>query len=275
MNYILYYSGEIPKYFKYSIESILNVENNECKIFFCGDKTLNQPNVINLNENDFSSDLINEIKLLNYFESEKNPLWQSSLLRIFYILECAKANNINSFVHFDADVLIYQPFNKIKHYFKDSKLNITPVNELFLNFSYSYINNLDVLEKICNKIFEILKNYKYYENTYYQGNRLNEMIMLNIVYILNPHLFNLLEILPKKEGNFIFDPGSYGQYLGGIHNKYFSKKYINEEHYVGRNILRNNYKIKFENHRPYVYSSDIKYSLINLHVHSKKLHKFI
>ena len=49
----------------------------------------------------------------------------------------------------------------------EGKLNITPVNELFLNFSYSYINNIENFKKICSCLVEIVTNSKHNEKKYY------------------------------------------------------------------------------------------------------------
>ena len=54
-------------------------------------------------------------------------------MRIFYLRDLLNYMNIDEFIHFDSDVLIYKPFNKIKYSF-DKKFNITPLsnNELIL-----------------------------------------------------------------------------------------------------------------------------------------------
>ena len=124
-------------------------------------------------------------------------------------------------------------------------------------------------------LLDILKNSNHYEKKYYSGNRLNEMIMLNIAYIKNPNLFNLLNISPNEDSNYIFDPGTYGQYLGGIDKRLFSKKEIFIDQYVGRNIVKFGYKIKIEKGLPIVSVDEKKFELVNLHIHKKNLGKFI
>lgn len=276
MNYLLFYRGRVPDYVNYTLDSILKIEDKHCKVYFCGDDKLNRNDIVFINRQDINSEMINEVINKNYFKNETNPLWESSLLRIFYLYELANRLKIDNFVHFDCDVLIYEPFCKIKNLFEKDKLNITPVNEFFLNFSYSYIDNIQNFKFICMCLLDILENSEHYEKKYYSGSRLNEMIMLNIAYIKNPNLFNLLKTVPNGDGNYIFDPGTYGQYLGGIDKRLFSKKEIFPDHYVGRNIDKFGYKIKFEKGFPAVSFNDKKYKLVNLHVHKKNnLGKFI
>ena len=171
--------------------------------------------------------------------------------------------------------MTYKPFESIKDSFVEGKLNITPVNEIFLNFSYSYINNIENFKEICTSLIEIVNNSTHYEKKYYSGRRLNEMIMLNIAYIKNPDRFNLLKVLPEKDSEFIFDPGSYGQYLGGVDKHLFSKKYKNDKHYVGRNIIKYGYDIKLNEGLPVVISNKEEFKLVNLHIHKKNLRKFL
>ena len=275
MNYLLVYSGKIPEYVNYSIDSIIKNENKDAKIYFCGDYQLERNDIIHININDLNSNHLNEIKEINYFRNEKNLLWETSLYRIFYLYEAAKYINMNRFIHFDCDVVIYKSFDELTNQFDRGKINITPLNELFLNFSYSFFDNMQYLELVCDEILKILKNSTFYENKYYQGKKLNEMILMNIAYIKNPEFFKVLEVLPGNNDDVIFDPGSYGQYIGGTHNKRFSKNFINIDHYVGREILKDGFKVSFENKKPFINHSKQIFELANLHVHSKNLHKYV
>lgn len=275
MNYLLFYTGKIPDYVNQTLDSIYKAEGESCKIYFCGDEELKRKDVEFIQKNDLTNEFIEEVGNLNYFRNESNLLWESSFLRIFYLYELAKKLSIDNFIHFDCDVLTYKPFESIKNSFVEGKLNITPVNELFLNFSYSYINNIENFKKICSSLIEIVTNSMHYEKKYYAGRRLNEMIMLNIAYIKNPNRFNLLKVLPENDSEFIFDPGSYGQYLGGVDKHFFSKKYTNDEHYVGRNIIKYGYDIRFSEGLPVVISNEREFKLVNLHIHKKNLRKFL
>ena len=42
---------------------------------------------------------IEKLNDLNYFAGDNNPLWESSLMRIFYINEFINMKEINEFVH--------------------------------------------------------------------------------------------------------------------------------------------------------------------------------
>ena len=48
--------------------------------------------------------------------------------------------NLKSFVHFDNDVSIYMPYEKIKDQFSNSQINITQVSSKDLVFGYSFFS---------------------------------------------------------------------------------------------------------------------------------------
>lgn len=274
MNYIYIYSGDLPKYAITSINNVLSVDPDS-NIVLCTDRDYSFPKINNITFDEVESKLTEKVRDINYFGNNENPLWSTSLLRIFYLLDIAKFFNFDNFIHFDVDVMIYKPFKDLESFFDNSKFNITALNELDLIFSYSYTKNIECYELICEKIYKILENPFYYEEKYYDSKKLNEMMLLNIVYIENNNLFNLLPTIPdnKSKLRIIFDSITYGQYLSGVHNKLFSKNIIEESSYVGRFLIKNDVKIKFKQ-TPYIIFEDNKFELANLHVHSKKLNKF-
>lgn len=274
MNYLYFYQGKIPNYVNYSLESV-NYTDPEANIFFCSDFKPSFKELTHIHLQDIPSEQIEFIKKLNYFNNNKNPLWETSLLRIYYLLSAAEYLKIENFVHFDTDVLIYKSFKEIENSFVSGKLNITPLNELFLIFGYSYISSIETYKLICEDMIKILENIENYQNKYYENKKINEMLLLNLAYLEQPDNFNLLNITPKTNSNILFDPVSYGQYISGIDKKNISRKTIDEDHYVGREILKSGMKIYFKNKKPRVKHNKIFYEIANLHVHKKNLKDFM
>lgn len=270
MNYVLHYSGTFPLYGYDSINQILNIDK-ESNIYFCGSQKISVENFYFLNELDDKS--IKTIKGLNYYSDQNNSLWINALLRIFYILNLAKKVNLNEFIHFDLDVLIYKPFKELEHLLNKNQLNITPGNESNLIFGYSYLNNLSILEKICEEIIVILNNIENYENNFYNHKKLNEMEILNLVFLKNPNFFNLLSTT-INDSNILFDANSYGQFIGGIPEKKYIKKYLNLSHYSGRDMVIKGYRPKIVDSKPVIKYQNQTYEIANLHIHSKKLNNF-
>ena len=111
MQYILHFNGKVPKYTNYCIKAI-NTVDPDSKIYFITDDNYKNKDFETVNTNDVSSDYISRLQKINYFKGENNPLWNTSLMRIFYLYNAAKLLKIDEFVHFDTDVLIYKPFGK-------------------------------------------------------------------------------------------------------------------------------------------------------------------
>ena len=114
MDYIFYYSGELPKHVLTSLNAVLSVEDDS-KIYFCGsdNSKLDHDRVTFINsEYFFDSHYINKIEELEKFERlDNNPLWKTSLQRIFYLYEIANHFNIDKFIHFDNDVIVFNESN--------------------------------------------------------------------------------------------------------------------------------------------------------------------
>ena len=90
MNYLLTYLGKEPNYIKYCLNTILSVDK-EAKIYFCSDFTISYSGVTHLAAGEISSDLTNEVNSINIYKNtnyDQNPLWNTSLLRIFIFQIC-------------------------------------------------------------------------------------------------------------------------------------------------------------------------------------------
>ena len=273
MNYVYFQVGNLPSYLKFSIDSVLK-NDPDSKIYLITDKEFKYKNVITLNTQRLESSQIKELKKINYFSNwDTNPLWESSLLRVFYLHEAARSQNINKFIHFDSDVVLFEPFEKIESLFEE-KLNITPLSKDFLVFGYSYIGNIDLYEEVCKLIFNVYKQSDFYENKYYRGKKLIEMKALYIVCKENPEYFNLLPVHPEDSSLYVFDPASYGQYVGGTHNKRFSKGFTDKNHILGKDLKDKKIKPTLKKNLKVINFNSKDYKLVNLHVHNKKLKKY-
>ena len=282
MDYILYHKGSLPNHLKYCINSILSSDSNSV-IHLITDQNSSWKNIKVQNTKEFK-----ELEFLNNFEKHldneglgTNPLWITSLERIFYIYSYIDKLKVKEFVHFDNDVVLYRPFSDIKNGFPkiNKGIHITQLNSLNLVFGYSFINSADKYRGMTTVIKQILEEFKTYEYKFNMNKPLNEMRILSIVKTLNPELFIDLPVLPYGGKNFVFDPASYGQYLGGTHaspKRFYRENYITQAHIVGKELLSKRVSINFNRGNPFVRSElGDESKLVNLHIHSKELHKFL
>lgn len=285
MNYIFSHFGEEPSYLKTFLNSILSVDKN-AEIFFISDYELKieKINFINLKEFKSLMQKFEELKILtNSTQIDNNPLWATSILRVYAIQKVVNYFNLKEFVHFDTDIIIYESFDKINSYniFSRDKINITSHDVDNLVFGYSYFPQNKLLDELVNEFDKIILNYKYFQNRLTEdGNGfISEMKMLSIVSKNNPSLFHFLDSLPYSNKEYLFDPAGYGQFLDGTHRKrgnyIFIRRWIGLHTDVGKELKSKRIKVKFKNNQPYVLYKNKKYKLASLHIHSKRLGKFL
>lgn len=280
MNYVLILIDYFPEYIKLVINTILSVDR-DANIFLCHNqnKRVSFKNVNEVNLNDIHSNELKEFNQLNIFENtifEENPLWVTSVQRIFYLNQIINDLNLKNIVHFDNDVLIYKSFSEIGDSFTKSKINITPYNLDKLTFGYCYIENKALSNFLS---IETLKLYKYGKANNWDFNNykpLNEMEVIKQIEIKNKDKFEKLSTLPYQ-GQVLFDPAGYGQFIDGSHfnpKKFYKSGFTSINDPIGVEIISKRMKVKFVN-TPFAYWENNKYEIANLHVHSKRLDKFL
>ena len=275
MNYILILIDYFPEYIKYVINSILSVDK-DANIYLCHDKTnkINFKNVVEINLGEITSDYLNQFNELNVFENtifENNPLWVTSVQRIFYLDQIINELNLSDVIHFDNDVLIYKSFAEIENTINEEKINITSYNNKKLIFGYSHIKNSKLSNLLSKKIFEEYQSENLSNWKSNSGKPLNEMEIMKKINIKNIDLFNLLPSLPYQN-KIIFDPAGYGQYIDGTHSnpkKLFRRGYTSIYDPIGVEITAKRINVKFKK-KPIVTWNEEKFELTNLHIHSKR-----
>ncbi len=279
MNYVLVSIGTIPSYITKTINSILSIDKDS-KIFLGTDQKIKFKNVEIIDLKDIVSDQTNKIKQDDIFKGtifEGNPLWITSLLRIFYLRDIQKKLNLKNVIHFDNDILIYKPYEELNNYFDSSRFNITPCNQNRLIFGYSFIAKYEILDNLCNFLDKKIEEGVNKEWGFNNFTPPNEMDLLGMIYNDNNSIFNLLPILPYDSPT-IFDPLSYGMYIDGSHaypRKIYSRRSINLNDTIGIELFSKRIKTKFVNNRPVVYWNNQIFEMSNLHIHSKRFEKFL
>tara|TARA_B110000444_G_scaffold151054_1_gene141357 strand:+ start:22802 stop:23668 length:867 start_codon:yes stop_codon:yes gene_type:complete len=279
MNYIYVYAGKIPDYIRFGINSVFSVDKN-ASIYFCTDQDVSFQGCTMIDLRELETSEIKYIKNNNFYKNtnyEKNPLWLSSLLRIFYLEKITELFGIDSFIHFDSDVIVYHPYEELKTLFQKDKINITQHTDNQLIFGYCFVGNINKYKLLIKEALKIVENIDSYMKMNF-GNPLNEMDILGEIHKSKNHIFNLLPVLPYGDEGYVFDPASYGQYFGGTHQKprkFLSQRIKEEHHIVGREILAKRIQPKLVKSDPKVIHNGNSSQIVNLHIHSKELHKFL
>jgi hypothetical protein len=113
----------------------------------------------------------------------------------------------------------------------------------------------------------------------------NEMTLMRIYSKEYPELMKFLPILPfgdysenYDEFNSLFDPASYGQYVGGTMNGVPGAK--PQDHYIGRLLEQHpDYTVVWKQEKqgrvPYFKYDGQEVKINNLHIHSKNLNLYV
>ena len=263
MRYFFVQLGEHPQWLFDSIKSVQKNDSSS-EIYFCGDSPISYSGVENI---DLKNILSEETKIAfssSVWKNDNNPLWRTSIYRIFILLDMMNGLGVNDFVHFDSDVILFHSFEDVKSSIGTNKkaLHITPCNDDELVFGYSYCNSKEALTEVCDTLLKAMFNQSLLMSL--TSGFPNEMQILRGIQKIKPDLIQSLKTIPTDNEEYVFDPSSYGQYLFGTHNGH-QAGWHGDHHWIGKMIGENKLKVYIDD-IPYANNSKI----VNLHIHSKK-----
>lgn len=220
---------------------------------------------------------------LDYFRGNDpiSHMWRTSCFRMFYIQEFLKENKLKNILHFDNDVLLYENPEKIIE-IMDSVYNrfaITAHTADQVVMGMSYIKDENSLDGLVNYLQDQLQiNFNILSNRY--GGYPSEMCLISsygeidMIPILPTQLSEKRYTNNYHKFKSVFDPSSYGQYIGGT----FSDKkpgWFGVHQEIGKFIANNDIEVIFEDRNPYLIFKEQKIKINNLHIHSKQTEKYL
>jgi hypothetical protein len=272
INYVHCYLGEIPFHLMDSLKSICN-NDPESNIILITDQNIKISGISVLKVKNIISEQTKTVMDMKLFAEESNPLWRTSIFRIFLIRDAMKKLNLDHCIHFDSDVLLFQPSRiYLKSVPEFDGMLITNHNEYEVVFGFSKFGSFEKTNSICNILYDIIFDEDNIKD--YYVSMPNEMQLLYGIYQKRPDLIQTLPILPVSGEQVIFDPSSYGQYFGGTHQGDPSG-FAHHTHIVGREIQSKNILPVMIDKKPYVLYNQKYYPIVNLHIHSKNTEQFL
>lgn len=268
MKYFYVQIGEYPDWMFHSIESVKR-NDSSAEIYLCGENKLVYEGVEYLNLNLLASQETKKAFASSTWKHDQNPLWRTSIYRIFILLDMMNTLKCEEFVHFDSDVILFHPFKDVRSSINTSKkaLHITPCNDDELVFGYSYCNSKEALTEVCDILLKAMFNQSLLMSL--TSGFPNEMQILRGIQKLNPDIIQSLTTIPRDNEEYVFDPSSYGQYLFGTHNGH-QAGWHGDHHWIGKMIGQKKLNVYIDD-IPYANNSKI----VNLHIHSKKLNEVL
>jgi hypothetical protein len=269
MKIILVSAGNFQEYVLDNIKNLLQHKNTDITLitereFFHKVADYPQVELVDCKE------LLSEEVLFYYNHSMldrnfRDGFWLYCSLRLFYVYEYIKRNNLTNVIHIENDNLVYIDLELLRDKFVLEKVYVTCDSETRVIPGIIYIPNEEVL-------YNILKNYNIGKN---DMENLGSSVIREYIEEL-PIINGAGSKYNKNYEKFgcIFDGAAMGQYLYGIDPRNKSgntRGFINETCVVKYNMY--NFVWKRENGLvcPYLLVEDECVKIINLHIHSKEL----
>ncbi len=270
MQIILVSTGNLQEYIIDNIQNLKLFGNNDIvviteKHFFNKLKDLDITLIDSAELDDYNFN--NKSKLNKDF---RNGFWHLCSLRFFYLYSYIKKNQLTDCIHLENDVMTYINFDKLKTCLKHNKVYATFDSDTRVIPSILYIPN-------CEAFKPIIDNYNEQINDMENLARFDETVIEPFPIYSNHENINKFN---KNFDDFhsIFDGAAIGQYLGGIdpRNQHGDTRgFINETCIVKYNNNTFFWVLEDGLHCPYISINNYVIKVINLHIHSKQLNKFM
>ena len=285
---VMFHSGKSFPVFLEDNFKQLRLFNPDIPIYFLTDREwLGQDvffkyNIVPIDKSNYASDDIRTFGVL--FGRGENDFWTITTTRFMYIANFLQERNFHDVYHFENDVLLYIDLAKFNSLFCKLYLNlaITIGGPDKAMTGLMFIKNPQALCHMTSFFINLLKNNKCSQiRKIYETDMVNEMTLMRIYSKEYPDKMIPFPILPFGEWsknyevfNSIFDPASWGQFVGGTTDGISGAK--PEDHYIGQ-LLREHpeYNVIWKLGIPYFKYDEKEVKINNLHIHSKNLNKYL
>ena len=283
MNIVIVALGKIPKYIDDCIKQIYLTQKNYT-IHLLKNRSSNYKNdncliidVENIPISEKHLYFIKNSKLIN--KKFRDYFWRYSTERLYVIDDYLQMKNLKDIIHIETDVLLYQDLELVIPALQDYDFACVRDNDIRVIGSIIYIKNKEISKKISSIANDYIDE--------------NDMIIFHHIERTMSNTLCLpigdLDVY-KDNLKYIFDGASIGQFVGGIDSRNKNKdikSFINSiKIFFGKNtkssfvnkdskINISEWEIKWINNRPYKKINEDLIPIINLHIHSKNLKKFM
>jgi hypothetical protein len=297
MDVVMFHSGEeLPVFLEDNFKQ-LRLFNPDIPVHFITDEEwldneiFKIYNINAVNKFDYYSRKIDSYQVyFKYSDKAKHyQFWVITALRLIYIENFMKQNKMINVCHFENDVLLYFNIKELHGKFIKlyPNLAITVGGPDKCITGFMFIKSYKDLELMTQFFVEMLQLGKNEVIKRYGMDMVNEMTLIRAYSKDYPEAIKFLPILPfgefsnnYNEFNSIFDPASWGQFVGGnIQEKKPGLK--PEDHYIGQ-LLREHLGYDVVWHWddekrliPYFRFNKQEVKINNLHIHSKNLSKYM
>lgn len=219
-----------------------------------------------------------------------DKFWVKTTERFFFIENICTAKKLENIIHIETDNLIYENLNKFEKILQKFRVlfNIANHNWCVPNIIYfKCYKEVKLLTNFIyskNKFFFLKNNLNdqelciQYFNKYKSSKIINFPIVSKHLNVKNEYKKDIFFHKNFKLFNGIFDPAPIGQFLDGVDNNIHKLKgsFLNKNSIYDVEKLNIKFIKTKKNKKPLiVLNNKKKIPILNLHIHSKNLKKFI
>lgn len=248
------------------------------------------PDVVYARAEELDSPLIREFKSVSFLEKYgMSGFWSHAFMRLLLIQAWMERDGVKNLVHAENDVLLYHDPHSLLSAFTDifhDKVAITPLGDTYCTAAYMYVDSSAALNRVNESLLEYLsKGEACLAKNFTNDRMVNEMRLLWLLQKEQGQLLGLLPILPfgpfslgLSRLGMIFDPASWGQYLGGTPQGH-KPGTLFDTHWIGKDMSGKNFSVDWtmDSHGkiPRLVIKDSVTPLACLHIHSKRMEGFV
>lgn len=291
MDVVMFHSGEkLPDYLESNFKQ-LRLFNPTVTVYFITDRKFFSNSlfmkyeITPIDKDTFYSDKVRHFEML--YERNSSDFWTIAATRLIYMENFIQKYNLREVYHFENDVLLYYDLKQyhpiFKRLFRNMAITMGGPDKAMTGLLY--IQSYKPLVRMTQFFLDVLKEYgvKGVKNVY-KMDMVNEMTLMK-AYSMESVELEGLPILPFGEwaGHYsdfhsIFDPASWGQFVGGTRSEGPGAKPT--DHYIGRLLIQHpEYQVIWKEQNnvnvPYFKFDGEEVKINNLHIHSKELHKYL
>lgn len=247
------------------------------------------PGVFPVAAEDYYSDKVDEFHAR--YKYGRHEFWGVSTTRFFYLEEFMRKHGPGPACHFENDVLVYFDLARLAPVFKrlyGPRLAYPPCDADQCTSGFMYVGGVDALAHFNAYVVDMLTEHGMYGfEQKFKVHMMNDMTLLRrYADTRGAGGVHFLPVLPFGEYSQgiealggLFDPGDFGQYIGGTRDGSGAGTTY-EGHVVG-GVLRANpeYAVTFQDEAglrvPYFKHGDKSTRMNSLHIHSKNMPPFM
>lgn len=206
-----------------------------------------------------------------------DTFWFVTFIRSIIIGIFIEKYKLKNTIHVEADNLIFaKDIQNIFNIFKQGDFGYSNEAPFASALALMAFNDEKSGHNFSKHHIALLKKGEHVLNSFvgHFCGHVTDMAFIDLIYRAKKN-YKMLPCLPYgpfsenfEKTKIVFDPFSYGAYLGGT-NQGAPSGYTEYRHYVGKEIIENNIKVLFDK-IPYIIYNEKEVPIFNLHIHNKK-----